>query len=50
MNLNVQEAGENQTEVDVNVRYVVIASGTRGTRLAQWSFNTGGSDTQASRS
>lgn len=46
MNLTVQEAGENQTSVDVNVRYVVTATGANGVQAAQWSFNTGGSDTQ----
>jgi hypothetical protein len=49
MNLNVREAGENETEVDVNVRYVVTATGANGVQAAQWSFNTGGSDTQQVR-
>jgi len=49
MNLTVQEAGENQTSVDVNVRYVVTATGANGVQAAQWSFNTGGSDTQQVR-
>jgi hypothetical protein len=46
MNLTVQEVREQETEVQVNVRYVVTATGTSGVQMAQWRFNTGGSDTQ----
>lgn len=46
MNLTVRETGENQTEVDVNVRYVVTATAANGVQMVQWSFNTGGTDTQ----
>jgi hypothetical protein len=49
MNLNVREVAQDQTEIDVNVRYVVTATGTNGVQAAQWSFNTGGSDTQQVR-
>jgi hypothetical protein len=46
MNLTVQEVREQETEVQVNVRYVVTATGASGVQMAQWRFNTGGSDTQ----
>lgn len=46
MNLNVRESGPKQTIVEVNVRYVVTVSAPNGQQLVQWTFNTGGSDTQ----
>lgn len=49
MNLTVQETGEEQTKVKVNVRYIVTVGNAAGAEFYAWTFNTGGSDTQQVR-
>jgi hypothetical protein len=47
MNLTVNEQSADETRVNANVRYIVTAGAANGQSIAEWTFNTGGSDTQS---